>query len=280
MGLCVSVPAYAQPPARRTSVEAGVTIERLVSEYRFENESSFDTAAAVPHFFVQHHESTQPWLAGRVRYPLGSAMGATMAGYAPERLAFASDVDTFLQPDGDVVTSGTSGRARLRAFAIDQSVGMGRVRGWTIGLRGRYTNRRADFLPADRVVTHSQPPSEVREFVTSREITTSHEIRVGIDAAASGDVGGGWRLEGGGVAWPAVRGRLVTELPDKYPGAGIVFEAAGFGGEARLAFVRRIGSASLALNAHVGGILPYRHAASLRQHMAGASVALALGGEH
>jgi hypothetical protein len=275
---CLSAGAYAQAPARRASIEAGVTVERLVSEYRFENESTFDTPALVPHFFVQHYESTQPWLVARVRYPLGAVMGETTAGYAPERLAFASDIDTFFQPGGDVVTSGTSGDARLRGFSIDQRVGVGRVHGWPIDVRVRYTHRHADFLPADRVVTHTQPPSETREFITTREMTTSHEIRAGMGFAAANEVGGGWRLEGDGVVWPLVRGRLVTELPDKYPGVDIVFDAPAFGGEARVALVRRIGRASLALQAHAGGILPYRHSASLRQHTIGAGVALGLGG--
>ena len=252
-------------------------IERLVSEYRFENESSFDTAALVPHVFVQHYESTQPWLFARVRYPIGAVVGETTVSYAPGRLAFASDIDTFQQPGGDVATSGTSGSVRLRGFSIDQRVGMGRVHGWPIELRARYTNRHAEFLPTDRVVTHTQPPSETREFIRLREMTTSHEIRVGIGLAAANELGGGWRLEGDGVAWPAVRGRLVTELPDKYPGVDIVFEAPAFGGEARLALVRRLGRGSLSLQVHAGGILPYRHAASLRQHTVGAGVALGLG---
>ena len=278
--VCVSARAHAQAPARRASIEGGVTFERLVSEYRFENESSFDSAGLVPHFFVQHYESTQPWLVARVRYPLGAVMGETAAGYAPERLAFASDIDTFLQPGGDVVTSGTSGEARLRGVSIDQRIGLGRVHGWPIGFRARYTNRHADFLPADRVVTHTQPPSETREFITLHEMTTSHEIRAGIDVETPGDLDGGWRLEGGGAVWPAVRGRLVTELPEKYPGLDIVFDALAFGGEARVALVRRIGSASVALHAHAGMILPYRGAASLRQHTIGAGVTLGTGGRH
>ena len=95
----------AQAAERRATIEGGVTIERLVSEYRFENASSVDTASLVPHFFVQHYESTQPWLVARARYPVGGGMGETTGGYAPERLAFASDIDTFFQPGGDVVTS-------------------------------------------------------------------------------------------------------------------------------------------------------------------------------
>ena len=269
--------AFAQAAGRRATIEAGVTIERLVSEYRFENASSFDTAALVPHVFIQHYESTQPWLVTRARYPVGGGMGETTAGYAPEHLAFASDIDTFFQPGGDVVTSGTSGDARLRSFAIGQRVDVGRVHGWALGVQARYTQRHADFLPADRVVTHTQPPSETREFITTREVTTSHEIRIGMDAAIAGEVGGGWRLEAGGAGWPVVRGRLVTELPDKYPGMDIVFDATSFGGEARLALIRRIGGASLAVTAHATIVLPYDDAARLRQHTLGAGVTLGLG---
>lgn len=275
---CASARTYAQAPAGGTSIDAGVIIERLVSEYRFENESRLDTAALVPHFFVQHYESTQPWLFVRARYPMGAVAGETTVGYAPERPAFASDIDTFQQPGGDVATSGTSGGVRLRSFSIDQRVGMGRVHGCQIELRARYARRHAEFLPTDRVVTHTQPPSETREFIILRETTTSHEIRVGIGVRGADELGGGWRLEGDGGAWPAVRGRLVTELPDKYPGVDIVFEAPAFGGEARVALVRQFGRGSLSFEVHAGGILPYRHAASLRQHTIGAGVALGLGG--
>lgn len=270
--------AYSQATGRRASIQAGVTIERVVSEYRFENASSFDTAALVPHFFVQHYESTQPWFVARARYSVGRGTGETMAGYAPEHLTFGSDVDTFLQPDGDIVTSGTSGDVRMRSFAIDQRIPAGHVHGWPLGVQARYTYRHAEFLPADRVVTHTRPPSEARDFISTREMTTSHEVRIGMSIAAARDVGAGWRLECDGVGWPAVRGRLVTELPDKYPGTDIAFDAAGFGGEGRVAFVRGIGAGTLAFTAHAGITLPYRHAASLRQHMLGAGVTLGLPG--
>ena len=269
--------AYAQAPAEEASFEAGVTIERLVSEYRFENPSSFNTETLVPHFFVQHYESTQPWLVARVRYPLGRGLGETTAAYAPERTAFGSDVDTFFQPDGDVVTSGTSGDVRLRSFSIDQRLPVARLGRSSIGFQARYTNRHADFLPADRVVTHTKPPSETREFITTREMTTSHEFLVGISAAIRSEMGGGWRLEADGAGWPLVSGRLVTELPDKYPGVDVVFVARGFGGEGRVALVRRIGGASLAVAAHATIVRPYDEASSLRQHTAGATVTLGFG---
>jgi hypothetical protein len=281
LALMLLVPGIARAQVaneRRVSIDAGITVERLVSEYRFENASSFDTAALVPHVFVQRYESTQPWLVVRARYPVGGRMGETTAGYAPERVAFASDVDTFFQPDGDVVTSGTSGEARLRSFAIDQRIEVGRTHGWLFDGQLRYTQRRADFLPADRVVTHTRPPSETHEFVTTREFTTSHEMRVGMSVAIAGDASGGWRVEAVGAGWPVVGGRLVTELPDKYPGRDIVFGALGFGGEARVTLVRPIGSAMVTVTVHATIVRPYDDASSLRQHTLGAGVTLGFGG--
>ena len=264
----------AEPPASRVSIDVGITIERLVSEYRFENDSAFDAAGTVPHFFVQHYESTQPWLVGRARYRAGTRSAETTVGYAPPRTAFASDVDTFFQPSGDVVTSGTAGDVRLQGFSVDQRLALTRAGSWAFGVGGRYTRRAAEFLPADRVVTHTQPPSITREFITTREFTTSHEIRIGATVESVRAIGGAWRMTIAGAGWPVVRGRLVTELPDKYPGQDIVFEAVAFGGEGRVAFARRVGPASLALTAEAGGLLPYAHSASLTQHTAAVAASL------
>jgi hypothetical protein len=264
--------AAAQGPAPRASIEGGVTIEHLVSEYRFENASRLDTAELVPHYFVQHYESTQPWLVARARYPVAHRAAETFAGYAPPRGAFGSDVDTFFQPGGDVATSGTAGDVRMQGLSIDQRFALTPGPGWTLSLDGRYTRRRTDFLPAFRVVTHTSPPSTSSEFITTRETTVSHEIRLGVSLDSMRAIGGGWQLRIEGVAWPAVRGRLVTDLPDKYPGEDIVFEAVAFGGEARAAFRRRAGAVDIALTASAGGLLPYSPSARLRQHTLAAGV--------
>jgi hypothetical protein len=270
--------ALAQGNPSRASIDGGVTIERLVSEYRFDSPSSFSGDGLVPHFFVQHYEATVPWVVARARYPVGQRSGETTIGYAPGHRASGSDFDTFFQPDGDVVVSGTAGDVRLRGFSIDQRLALAGTRDWTIGVTGRYTIRDADFLPADRVVTHTDPPSETREFITTRELTASHEIRIGLSAAWARRLGRGWRFEGDGAAWPAVRGRLVTELPDKYPGQDIVFDATGLGGEANGAFVRRAGGLRFAVTARLGGLLPYRRSASLRQHAFSLGVSVGVGG--
>ncbi len=276
--LLASAPAFAQGTASRASIDGGVAIERFVSEYRFDNASSFSGDGLVPHSFVQHYEATAPWLVVRARYPVGGRPGETTIGYAPERGASSSDFDTFFQPDGDVVVSGTSGDARLSAVSIDQRLALAGTGGWTIGATGRYTARHADFLPSDRVVTHTRPPSETRAFITTREHTSSHEIRVGLSATWARGLGHGWRFEADGAAWPFVRGRLVTDLPDKYPGQDIEFDATGLGGEAGGRLVRRAGAMYVAVTVRAGGLLPYHQSASLRQHTFSLGVTVGVGG--
>lgn len=263
---CVWAPslAFAQGTAP-AAFSAGVEQRRLTYEYRFENDSTFDTAELVPHFFVQHYEGDQTWLTLAASYPLAGAHATTWAGYAPERVAFGSDFDTFFQPDGDIATSGTAGDVRLRAFSLRQEFSRTLRAHWTLGAEFAYTNRRADYLPADRVVTHTRPPSETREFITTREVTTSHEFEVGATLERRWEISQAWDIAVRGVAWPAIRGRLVTVLPDKYPGRDIVFEAAAFGGRASAELAGRRGGLRWSLLASAGGVAPYRQGARFRR---------------
>jgi hypothetical protein len=60
---------------------------------------------------------------------------------------------------------------------------------------------------------------------------------------------------------PAVRARLLTQLPDKYPGRDIVFTALAWSGSGRVAVTRRFGrvSAGAWVSIEQGG--SYRRAA-------------------
>jgi hypothetical protein len=192
--------------------------------YRFENDSSFGTAELVPHFFRQSYDADNQWLAVQARYSVASQGWRTEFAITPEVVTYGDDFDTFFQPDGDIVTTGTAGDVSLRSLRLAQRF-LAFERGpASVFADYVYRRDRAEFHPADRVVTHTKPPSESREFITTRETTISnvHEVRIGVEF--------GWRkgawLTGASLsAAPTALARLVTKLPDKYPGRDIVFDA-------------------------------------------------------
>lgn len=193
--------------------------------YRFENDSSFGTAQLVPHFFRQSYDADNQWLVVQARYPVGSQRWRTEFALAPEIVTYGDDFDTFFQPDGDVATVGTAGDVSLRSLRFAQRF-LAAQHGPVV-LVGTYIYRRdrAEFHPADRVVTHTKPPSESREYITTRETTISqvHEVRIGVESGWP--LGRAWRAELNIAAAPTAFARLVTKLPDKYPDRDIVFDA-------------------------------------------------------
>lgn len=244
MKVIVALLALAGPVSAQTvSLDAIAGIERLDYTYRFDNDSSFDTAFLVPHFFEQRYERTAPIAGLQIRYRLLNRGMRTAVSFTTRTTGAASDVDTFFQPDGDVATSGTEGDAHQQSLAVSQLIDL-RSRG-PLRLSVSFSWRRdsADFLPADRIVTHTQPPSETREFITDRELTVSQTFEVGIEAAHRYEPGGsaGWAIETSARLTPALRARLLVQLPDKYPGRDIVFSAAGWGMGARAAASRPLG---------------------------------------
>jgi hypothetical protein len=210
---------WAQAPA----VEVSAGHRRLDYAYRFENDSSFDTPFLVPHFFEQKYEVSGWELSAKGRYRLAGHEMTTTVSFAPEVLAFGSDFDTFFQPSGDVATSGTAGDVRLASFGITQTAGVPLSEHASLHIRMSWRRDRADFLPADRVVTHTQPPSETREWITDRERTVSNVFETGLEAQ--------WRrglLTVAAHGSPVVLARLLVQLPDKYPGRDIRFDALGW----------------------------------------------------
>ncbi len=228
------------PPPRppRVEISAAVETRRDRFHYRFENPSSFDTVELVPHFFRQSYVADNRWLAVRVRYRVGGQRWATEVAVAPERVTFGDDFDTFEQPDGDVVTSGTRGDVSLQSWRLAQRLlDTGSPR---LGTYVRYVYRRdrARFHPADRIVTHTEPPSETRTFITSRETTISetHELQFGLERTwRPAEV---WELRAAVEGAPMLVARLATRLPDKYPGRDVVFVAFGGSAVVRLTVAR------------------------------------------
>lgn len=235
---CLAWTAPAAAQAR--SVEVVADLRDLSYRYRFENDSSFDTATLVPHFFEQRYDRDGAELAIRAHYRLLSRRMTTAVSFAPAGSGFGSDFDTFFQPDGDVVMSGTAGEVTLASLGFEQSISVLDRRGIGVAVRYAWRRDRADFMPASRIVSHTQPPSRADEFTTDREMTTSQTFEVGAEASFVRHAGK-WSVEGSAHLSPAMRARLLVRLPDKYPDRDIVFTAPGWnaGGSARL--TRRIG---------------------------------------
>ncbi|HUF23488.1 MAG TPA: hypothetical protein VMN81_05105 [Vicinamibacterales bacterium] len=265
--------AMGQQPA----VEVAAGVERLAYRYRFDNDSSFDTPFLVPHFFEQRYERTAPQLALRARYRLLSHTMRTAVSFTPESDAFGSDFDTFFQPGGDIAKSGTAGDVRLATVRLDHAIGVFARQDVEIALVMGWQRDRADFLPADRVVTHTEPPSETREFITDRERTVSQTFEVGAEGVVRAGVGTRWQVEAVARLYPSVRARLLVQLPDKYPGRDIVFTAAAWSGSGRVSLTRlfRRAEAGAWVSIEQGG--SYRRSAEFDRNAAAAGLLIAFG---
>lgn len=270
-------PAHPTLAQTAAAVEAAAGVERLTYRYRFDNASSFDTPFLVPHFFEQRYRRSAPRLALRARYRLLAHTMRTGLSFTPESDAFGSDFDTFFQPGGDIATSGTAGNVRLASVRLDHAIGVFARNDVEIAVVLGWQRDRADFLPADRVVSHTQPPSETREFITDRERTVSQTFEVGAEGVVRTGVGKSWRVEAVARLHPAVRARLLVQLPDKYPGRDIVFTAAAWGGSGRVSLTRRFGrvDAGAWISVEQGG--SYRRGAEFDRNAAAAGLIIASG---
>lgn len=267
--------AGAATPAAAQSIEVTTGIERRDYSYRFENDSSFDTPFLVPHFFEQRYEVTGPEVGMRVRYRVFGLPGSTAVTLMPERRAFGSDFDTFFQPGGDIATSGTAGDVDLAGVGIEQTIDFITRDDWAIGFRVAWRRDRADFLPADRVVTHTQPPSETREWTTDRERTVSRTLESGLQARWHPLSTGPWSLDIAAHVSPTMHTRLLTQLPDKYPGRDIVFDALAWSAGAEGSLLRRIGRLQAGVWMSIERAGSYRQSARFERSVLAAGVSAA-----
>ncbi len=98
-GLC-GQSAHAQSPDAGTQVVAGIEARRDRFQYHFDNPSSFDTPAPVPHFFEQRYVADNVWALLTVRYT-ARLRWETSFGATPQRTSTADDYDTGRPKDGD-----------------------------------------------------------------------------------------------------------------------------------------------------------------------------------
>lgn len=269
--MAVSAPARAQSPA---AIEAVGGVERAEYRYRFANDSSFDTAFLVPHFFEQRYERTAPQLGARLRYRLRKRDMTTLVAVAPESHGLGSDFDTFFQPDGDVVKSGTTGGVDLASLRVEQEIALGERRGAAFALLLGWRRDRVDFDPADRVVTHTSPPSETREFITDRERTVSQTFEMGVSGTVRADMKT-WKVEASARLVPVMLARLLVQLPDKYPGRDIIFSAAAWSGSGSFRITRHAGRAAIGAWTSVEQSGSYRRGAEFERTLAAAGILIA-----
>jgi len=260
------------PPAvadDRPSMTIAVTRRRHRFDYHVDNPSNFEPGPLVPHFFEQRYDADNTWISVKGEYRIGGSRAATEVGFTPRVTSSGSDIDTFFQPSGDVITSGTDGEVRIWSLSIQQWFDLASWRRWRFGITAAYRRSEMDFLPSDRIVTHSLPPSVQREPVGGDETTWSHVIASGVTASAPLAAGARWRVLGDLEALPITRARLNISLPLKYPGEILRQDTFGFSARGRLSAERQLGRLSAGGALTLGGSWGYRSSADYHERLVG-----------
>lgn len=227
--------------------------------YRFDNPSSFDTVELVPHFFEQTYVTSNVWIGGRITYPLFGRVSETRGSATPTARRRADDFDTFFQPDGNVVRSGTTGNASIRSLQILERISVDRIGSIDVGVSLGYRRDTARYHEGLGILTTTRPPTDVRRLVTTREFVTSQLFEAGVFAAGDGSA------FSGSVDVVAVgTGRLAIQLPDKYPGRTIVAVGSYSSAMVEGAYTRRAGPAVARIGARAGASLPWRQSSAMR----------------
>lgn len=277
--LTLVAPAFAQkaqptmesieiaPPSagHDTQLLVGLEVRRDRFRYHFDNPSLFDTPFLVPHFFEQRYVADNLWAVGTVRYTAG-VRWETSAGATPQRTATADDFDTFFDPDGTVLVSGTTGGVSIRSFQITQRADAGHVGPIQLLVGYRFRLDRSDFQLGHKTVTRNGTVIAAADD-TSRETTSSqvHEVLVGL--VASQNLRGDWQLSLESEFAPATLARLSVQLPDKYPGQDLVFLAKILAGSARVVLARSHGRWPLEVAVDAGHTWSYRSTARLSRDL-------------
>jgi hypothetical protein len=258
-----------ESPPDGVQVRAGYEVHRDHFRYTFENPSNIDTDVPVPHSFTQRYIADNQWIFGSARYAVRDDVMQTEFAITPERQTPGSDLDTFYDPNHDVVVSGTSGDVMLRSLRFAQW-SEGRLFGlpWRVGYV--YRRDRSQFLPTDRVVTHSNPQSEVRSPTFGHETTISQVHDIPIEVSQAWNVSA-WRFVPRAEFSPLIFARLITQLPDKYPGQNIIFEAKSVGVGGGIQLARRRGW-PIEFTLHYGQTWGYRAARQFRRDNLDAAV--------
>jgi hypothetical protein len=243
------------------TVLIGVEAQRDRFRYHFDNPSSIDTAASVPHFFEQTYVADNLWLVTTARYTAGVRWETSVATALP-RTGRADDYDTFFDPNNVVVVAGTTGDASMRSFRISQRVELGSPQSVQLSIGYRLRWDRFDFQLGHKTIT-SNGALIAASDTTAPEMTDSkvHEVLFGLRAAPA--LGGGWHLAMSGEMSPTALARLSVQLPEKYPGQDLVFLAQVATASGRLALVHAGGRWPVECAVQLGHTWSYRSTAQL-----------------
>jgi hypothetical protein len=227
------------PPQAQSLPEVlfGVEARRDRFQYHFDNPSSFDTPAPVPHFFEQRYIADNVWAVFTLRYTAG-VRWETSIGATPRRTTTADDYDTFFNPDGTVWVSGTTGGAGMQSFRISQKANVGRIGAVAFVAGYRLRMDLADFQLGHKTVRRNGAVVLAAD-VTSPETTRSRLTEPLLGATASFNLYPAWWLSIDAESAPLAMGRLLVRLPEKYPGQDIVSAARVMTGSARVMLARR-----------------------------------------
>lgn len=193
--------------------------------YHFDNPSSFDTAELVPHFFEQTYDTDHLWAVARVEHPLGRLRASLEAGATGDDTRRADDFDTFFQPDGNVIVTGTTGNASIQSWRVSERIETRRRGSLRFGLEYTYRRDRARFHDGDGITTTTVPPSVTHRLVTTRETTVSHLHALSWFGEMVRRMGPRDSIEAGVDVAPVGLAILTVDLPDKYPGRLLRFKA-------------------------------------------------------
>lgn len=257
--LCIVCVLRTNNASAQTRVGAEVARDRLT--YHFSNLSSADTPFLVPHFFEQRYIADNVWLVGSAEYTKG-VRWETSGGVTPQRTTTADDYDTFFDPDGTVIVSGTTGDATVRAVRFSQRAEIATIGRLRILTSYRFRQDSASFHLGHKTVTRNGALVEAVD-VTSPETTRSQEHGIFGGVETTWQVGDSSTLSLAADLTPIQLARLVVQLPDKYPGRNLVFTAKTAAGFLRLALEYRRGAWALAISAEAGATWSYRDAARL-----------------
>ena len=263
--------------AQSIAVTGGTSAVSERTRFRFENPSTFSGPDLVPHFFVQEYDVPPIAFWAQATYGRADGSARTRVAITPRRQTRASDIDTFRLASGDTATSGTDGPVTLGGFAITQTMSIRPLGGWRLDTLLTYRRDRTEFLPDDRIVTHTQPPSITRTFITDRETTIAQVFGVGM-VAERARVAGAWRSSVTLSVQPVAAARLMVRLPDKYPGVDLHFAALSFGGGASWTIERRSDHWSAGITIGGSAMHGYRSSADYRAHRIGIDVFVGTGG--
>jgi hypothetical protein len=251
-------------------VSIGVEAQRDRFTYHFDNPSSVDTPFPVPHFFEQRYVADNVWLVGAARY-LAGVRWETSGGITPLRTSTGDDYDTFFDPDGTVIVSGTTGGISIRSLRLSQRAELGRLGPVRLVAGYRLRIDRSDFQLGHKTVTRNGALVGATD-VTTRETTSSqmHEALVG--GVLARELADGWTLSLDGEAAPTAVGRLLVQLPDKYPGQDLVFLATVAAVSGRGTLARRVDRWTIEISVDAGHTWSFKSDAALTRDLLGAGV--------